>query len=692
MAVLMADPARAGAPGRLRSLTLIFLAAGLCLAVLVLVPQSAFASSPGTSSISAGGSDSCAIESGKAYCWGDNGEGQLGDGSIATSSRPVAVDTSGALAGKTLTEISAGSDSDTCALDAVGAAYCWGDNQLNALGAGSTVSYSDVPVAVDTSGVLAGKVLTKISTGDAHTCVLDSTGTAYCWGNNGSGELGDGSRVTPDVPMAVDTSGLPAGQVLTQISAGQSDTCALDTAGAAYCWGSIPRSPPGGTVASDVPVAVDTSGVLAGKTLTQISAGFEELTCAVDSSGAAYCWGNNAFGALGGGEAGLSGNPVAVDTSGVLAGKTLTEVSAGDGFQACAVDSAGAAYCWGSNQYGKLGNGSVTDSSVPVAVAASGALTGRTLVGVSAGGQDTCAMDAGGDIYCWGYNGDGELGDNRTGPPSDVPVLAGPHAPTSVTATPGHGSAAVSWTAPGDLDGGTLTGYTATASPGGQSCTTASASTCTITGLTGGTTYRITVVAHTTAGDSGASAPATVTPAAGQVTFTSSSSDTVAASKAFTFTVATTGTPAPTITETGKLPKGVKFTSHNDGTATLCGTPAKAAAGTYPLTLTATSPAGTTTQAFTLTIATTPAISKIPATTAPAGAPLDLDITATGNPVPALTRTGTLPAGLTFTDHGNSTATITGTPATGSGGRYPITITATNPAGTDHRTFTLRVT
>jgi PKD repeat protein len=112
-------------------------------------------------------------------------------------------------------------------------------------------------------------------------------------------------------------------------------------------------------------------------------------------------------------------------------------------------------------------------------------------------------------------------------------------------------------------------------------------------------------------------------------------------------------------------------------------------AGAYPLTLTATNSAGTTTQAFTLTIASRPAIKKIPATTARAGAPMHLAITATGNPPSALTRTGILPAGLSFTDNGNGTAAITGTPGAGS---YQLTITAANPAGTARRAFTLTIT
>jgi hypothetical protein len=166
-------------------------------------------------SISAGGEHSCAIENGKAYCWGDNRYGQLGDDSTVDSSIPVAVDMSGVLAGKTLIQISADSN-HTCAVDSKGAGYCWGDNSYGELGDGSFTA-SPVPVAVDTSGVLAGKVLTQISAGgftddsDEDTCASDSTGSAYCWGYNGSGELGDGSFTSSPVPVAVDTSGvLPA--------------------------------------------------------------------------------------------------------------------------------------------------------------------------------------------------------------------------------------------------------------------------------------------------------------------------------------------------------------------------------------------------------------------------------------------------------------------------------------------------
>ena len=133
----------------------ILLTAGL--AVLAPAPQPAFAVPPGLSGISAGFEHTCAIGGGQGYCWGANESGELGDGTTGTSSVPVAVDTSGALAGKTLTQISAGLQA-TCALDTSGAAYCWGDNVFGGLGDGSTAS-SSVPVAV--SPIVSGERAAK---------------------------------------------------------------------------------------------------------------------------------------------------------------------------------------------------------------------------------------------------------------------------------------------------------------------------------------------------------------------------------------------------------------------------------------------------------------------------------------------------------------------------------------------------
>ena len=182
--------------------------------------------------------------------------------------------------------------------------------------------------------------------------------------------------------------------------------------------------------------------------------------------------------------------------------------------------------------------------------------------------------------------------------------------------------------------------------------------------------------------------PATVTHAPA---FTSGAAATAAYGARFSFTVTTTGFPAPKITRTDWLPAGVRFTDNGDGTATISGTPRKAAAGVYPLTLTARNKYGTATQAFTLTVTRAPAIKKIRAIRVRVGAGLHLTVRATGYPAPALAESGPLPSGLTFTDNGNGTAVIRGTPAPGSDGRYPVTITATNTSGTATRHFKIVV-
>jgi YVTN family beta-propeller protein len=184
-----------------------------------------------------------------------------------------------------------------------------------------------------------------------------------------------------------------------------------------------------------------------------------------------------------------------------------------------------------------------------------------------------------------------------------------------------------------------------------------------------------------------------MTPATGThgPAFTSGSAATAAFGVAFTFTVTATGDPIPRITRTGRLPSGARFADHGDGTATISGIPAGSAGGVYRMTLTARNKNGTAIQAFTLTVTRAPAIGNIRTTRVRVGAVLHLTIRAMGYPPPALAESGPLPNGLSFTDKGNGTAVIAGTPAGGSSGCYPITITATNTSGTSVRHFTIRV-
>ena len=510
--------------------------------------------------IATGSGTTCALSAGGAgYCWGQDANGELGNNSTTSTTVPVAVTTSGLGSGETLAQVSLGTNF-ACALDSAnavycwglntsgqagnpatgthfgvptavtsqsaisagyahscmirnGRAYCWGDNTYGELGNGTTTS-SSTPVSVSTSGVLSGVILTQITAGYYFTCALSSAGSVYCWGRDAEGELGNGTTTASSTPVAVSTSGVLSGVTLTQISAGTNSTCALSGTGAAYCWGGNSNGQLGNnsTTNSAVPVTVSTSGVLSGVTVTQVSAG-NAFACAVGGTGAAYCWGYNASGQLGNASATSSSVPVAVTTSGVLSGVTVTQVSAGASYT-CALGGTGAPYCWGLNGGGQLGNGSTTTSSVPVAVATSGVLSGVTVTQVSAGNTVACAVGSTG-AYCWGTNGSGQAGDGTT-TQRNAPVqvlLLSPGAPTGVTATAGDTTAVVSWTAPASLGTGTFTGYTATAQPGGASCSTTTTG-CTITGLTDGTTYSVTVVTRTTDGNSAPSPAVSVTPSA----------------------------------------------------------------------------------------------------------------------------------------------------------------------------------
>ena len=365
----------------------------------------------GWKSVSVGNSFVCAISlNDLAYCWGYNSYGQLGNNSTTNSSVPVAVDASGVLSGKTIKAISAGT-SHVCAIASDNQAYCWGWNALGQLGNNSTTN-SSVPVAVDTSGVLSGKTIIGIASGGVHTCVIASDNQAYCWGGNYDGQLGDNSTTQSDTPVAVYTSGVLAGKTTKSISAYSFSTCVIASDNQAYCWGGNYDGQLGdnSTTSSPIPVAVYTSGVLSGKTILLITAGGGHV-CTIASDNLAYCWGSNSgtYGEIGDGSGISTPIPVDVDTSGTLSGKTVKYIAS-----YCLVASDYNAYCWGDNNYGQLGNNSTTGSHSPVAVYKSGALNNKTVKSIASYYGDACVIASDNQIYCWGRNNYGQLGINST--------------------------------------------------------------------------------------------------------------------------------------------------------------------------------------------------------------------------------------------------------------------------------------
>jgi len=327
--------------------------------------------------VSVGSTSACAIADGYAYCWGSNTYGQLGDGTTVSSSAPVAVDTSGVLRGKVVTDIAVGSAS-ACAV-ADGAAYCWGAGGSGRLGNGGSTN-SNVPVAVDTTGVLDGKSVTVVSVGTQSSCVV-ADGAAFCWGNDSAsyGLLGSGRPVWwSKVFVPVDASGALAGRTVTDVSVGGTSACAV-AAGAAYCWGTPMK------VRNLSPVAVvDTSGALSGRIITGVAVGGDsrgDSVCVTTSDGAVFCWGGNGAGQLGDGTTEDREEPATVDASGVLSGAVVTQLAmssdASGAVAACAVADATIA-CWGDNTSGRLGDGTTAShSTVPVPVDTSSARLGH---------------------------------------------------------------------------------------------------------------------------------------------------------------------------------------------------------------------------------------------------------------------------------------------------------------------------
>jgi alpha-tubulin suppressor-like RCC1 family protein len=372
--------------------------------------------SSGAVAVSAGGAHTCALTSaGGVKCWGDDFQGQLGDGTTSAFGKTTPVDVSGL--SSRVTAISAGGI-HTCALTSAGGVKCWGANEDGQLGDGTNTGPEACPepaaacsrTPVDVSGLTSG--VAKISAGGFHTCARASAGAVECWGANHAGQLGDGTNTGPETCQApeaepcsmtpVAVSGLSGG--VREISAGGSHTCALTSAGV-KCWGfdSVGELGDGASATKTTPV--DVSGLTSG--VSAISAGAYH-TCALTSAGGVKCWGKNAAGQLGDGT--TEDKATAVNVSGLSSG--VTKISAGGAHQ-CALTSAGAVKCWGANYAGQLGDGTLESKATPVAV--SGLSSGVTAI--SAGGSHTCALTSAGAVKCWGSNYLGQLGDGTsTGP------------------------------------------------------------------------------------------------------------------------------------------------------------------------------------------------------------------------------------------------------------------------------------
>ena len=400
-------------------------------------------------------------------CWGNNGWGELGNGTAASGTTPVNVTFFPALtAANQVTTIIAGGQ-HTCAAIAtsgVSKTYCWGDNEAGELGVSDALVENPAPQSV----VGLSSNISSLATGSDnwHGCAVVS-GAARCWGEDISGQLGDGLFIDRSVALGI--TGLESG--VTQIAAGGSFNCAI-VSGAAKCWGggssgvlgnnsqATQTSP---TQVTGLAANVDKIAASGGQVL--ISATGESISigghaCAV-ISGAIQCWGENIFGELGnasiavgygsysavpvavtgisgatnvvvtggttcaivnngvqcwgqrvGNLAFPSGSPTPVAVTGLASG--VTALAAGH-THLCALQN-GNVKCWGDNSQGQFGDGNSSPSVEPMATSGVSNITA-----IAAGGYHTCAVQNGG-VQCWGLNLSGELGTGTTGGFRVLPV------------------------------------------------------------------------------------------------------------------------------------------------------------------------------------------------------------------------------------------------------------------------------
>lgn len=296
-------------------------------------------------------------------------------------------------------QVSASGSNFSCAINSSNGVQCWGNNASGQLGNG-TNTQSLVPVQV--TGLTGGVI--DIAAGSLFACALTSSGGVKCWGENGGGQLGNKDATLADSNTPVDVYSLATGVVA--LDGGDTHMCALLATGGVKCWGGNASGQIGDGAKGNNLWPVHALGLQSG--VASISAGADH-TCAVLTDGTAKCWGADGGGALGntGGNS-LTPVPVVVDSAGVAVSGIMA-ISAGSA-HTCALLTTGGLKCWGTNTYGQLGNSNATNQNYPVNV------TGLTsgVAAVSAGDSYTCAVLADGSAKCWGQNYVGQLGNGTT--------------------------------------------------------------------------------------------------------------------------------------------------------------------------------------------------------------------------------------------------------------------------------------
>jgi alpha-tubulin suppressor-like RCC1 family protein len=365
------------------------------------IPEASLAVAASTltfTQVAAGWYHTCGVTTdGRAWCWGLNRDGALGDGTTTDRAVPTLVRTT-----LRFRQISAGTF-HSCGLTTESRVVCWGFGGDGQLGTGTTTSRL-TPIAV-----AGDRRFREMRAGYRSSCGVTVSYVAFCWGNNSTGQLGDGTLTRRLKPGRVG-----GGHSFLRVLTRSDHTCGLDTSAHAWCWGGNTYGQIGdhSTTTRTLPVLLDTS---IGR-LSQVSTG-DQFTCALNVNDVAWCWGRSFHGESGSGFTGAFLSPLRVNSGATR----FLGVSPGGG-HACAIDTNNLAWCWGTNSFGQLGSAPYADQLSPRPVSG-----GFRFKAVHSGLVHTCALTSQGQAYCWGSNTWGQLGNGHPGPASTVPVaVAGP--------------------------------------------------------------------------------------------------------------------------------------------------------------------------------------------------------------------------------------------------------------------------
>ncbi len=356
--------------------------------------------------VAAGSNHSCAwLADGTITCWGRNADGDLGDGTIVSQVQPLT-----SVTGINDAVEVASFDHHTCARRANGRVMCWGLGTLTQLGDGLNLTRTTPVTPLDTVNLS----VTQTATGTSWSCARLAIGTAYCWGDNTYGQLGDGTTTSRTAPAVVRTATGPLTDIV-ELAGGGSHTCARLTSGQLRCWGINSSGQLGDGTVTTALFPVTVTGIA---DAAQLAAGSTH-TCVRRTSGALACWGSNLFGGLGDG--------TATDRLTATAVSTVTDaidLRAGGNYN-CARRASGTTWCWGSNASGQIGDGTFIDRAVPTRAG-----SGIDNLALAVGNNHACVVRAtpGSTVQCWGDNTNSRLGDgtsnNRSSPVTAIGVTS----------------------------------------------------------------------------------------------------------------------------------------------------------------------------------------------------------------------------------------------------------------------------